>query len=301
MTACGAPSPADVALCSSRASCHPVAGASTLPFRSPFRSGRGPLQPPSRHTRNLRLSTHSLRPCSARTMMSAITRLASSSLKNADASRRVARRRRARASRKAGRSCGTRNTARASPDPHRPASACRSSGGSDGTRPRSRRSRRGCASAASTCPCGIFGPRVSNLDVSRRSRGGSFSSDRGAPPCEEPPIHTGSTRDTNGRAAAAPWHPHRLMRPGHRMMTVRSAAGPRCVENSTRHDRHARCDDVMASHGLGWDRIRSDGSSRTKKHPGSLRSQGAADLAGSLIGLGMRRSADRLLFGGGRR
>jgi hypothetical protein len=165
MTARGAPSPADMALCSSRASCHPVGRASTLPFRSPFRSGRGPLQPPSRHTRNLRLSTHSVRPCSARTMMSAITRLAS--LKNANASRRVAQRRRARASRKAGRFCRTRNTARASPDPHRPASACRSSGGSDGTRPRSRR----CASAASTCPCGISGPRVSNLDVSRRSRG----------------------------------------------------------------------------------------------------------------------------------
>lgn len=40
---------------------------------------------------------------------------------------------------------------------------------------------------------------------------------------------------------------------------------------------------------------------RNKKHPGSGGSQGVADLAASLIGLGMRRSADRLLSGGGER
>src|SRR5690349_4478164 len=37
----------------------------------------------------------------------------------------------------------------------------------------------------------------------------------------------------------------------------------------------------------------------TQEHPGSVRSQGVADLAASLIGLGMRRPTGRLLFGGG--
>ncbi|SEG73530.1 hypothetical protein SAMN04488144_1753 [Methylobacterium sp. 190mf] len=51
--------------------------------------------------------------------------------------------------------------------------------------------------------------------------GASFSSDIGTPPFERPPIHTGSTQDTNGRAMAGPWHPHRLMQPRHLMMTDR--------------------------------------------------------------------------------
>jgi hypothetical protein len=76
-------------------------------------------------------------------------------------------------------------------------------------------------------------------------------------------------------------------------MPIQSGGDVQGVRDPTR-------DDVMVT---SWRGVAGQHPDRTpnKKHPRSGCSQGVADLAASLIGLGMRRSAGRLLLGDGRR
>ncbi len=212
MTASGASSPRDGASCSSKASCRSAGAGSTALclWHRPFVRGG---DPGSRHHATPekcgRRSTPRSHGRPGRSCRRSTLGLLLVEERLAEQGDRVT------AVSPGGRQCGLRSMARSTACstalPTSSASACQSSGGSDGARPRSRRGHRGCVSAASTSPCGTSGPRVSQPGRLGVVRGSSFSSDMGAPPCESPlSIRIDARHKRPSRAGL--WPCHRLTR-----------------------------------------------------------------------------------------